>query len=147
MEHILDLPVQEKQELNYAGFWIRFVAVFIDGILLVIFQLLLGYVMYGGLSFSNRNLSHTIISNLISLVYIVAMMGSSHQATLGKMAVGIKVGNSDGSRISYGQAIGRYIATLLSTIVLLIGYLMVVWDKQKQSLHDKLANTYVFYEK
>jgi uncharacterized RDD family membrane protein YckC len=146
MEQILDLPVQEKQELNYAGFWIRFVAVFIDGILLLIVQFGLSYIFYGGFAFGG-DFRQTIISNLIGIIYAVAMMGSRHQATLGKMAVGIKVGNADGSRITYGQAIGRYIATWLSAIVLLIGYLMVIWDKQKQSLHDKLANTYVYYEK
>lgn len=145
MEQVLDLPVVEKKELNYAGFGIRFVAVLIDGILLQVVQVALGYLLEGDYSFLNESIQLTLLSLAIGITYTVAMQSSSTQATIGKMAVGIKVGDAEGNRISVANAIGRYFATILSTILFFIGYLMVIWDSKKQGLHDKLANTYVFF--
>ena len=62
------------------------------------------------------------------------------------MAVGIKVGNENGERISAGNAAGRFFGKILSGLILYIGYMMAGWDKKKQALHDKLAGTYVFYK-
>ena len=73
------------------------------------------------------------------------MESSSRQATLGKMGVGIKVGNANGQRITFVNALGRYLGKILSTLTLLIGFMMAGWDSKKQALHDKLASTYVFY--
>jgi uncharacterized RDD family membrane protein YckC len=147
MEQILDLPVAEKQHLNYAGFGIRFVAVLIDGILLQIVQVGLSYIIYGSYSFGSESLELTLIGLFLGIAYTVAMQSSRSQATLGKMAVGIKVGDENGNRITAMNALGRYLASILSTLVLCIGYLMVIWDDKKQGLHDKLAGTYVFFGK
>ena len=145
MEQILDLPVAEKRHLDYAGFGIRFVAVLIDGILLQIVRAILSYAMYGSYSFgANAGTELTVVSLVVGITYTVWMQSSSLQGTLGKMAVGIKVGDAEGNRISVGNAIGRYLATFVSALILLIGYLMVIWDDKKQALHDKIAGTYVF---
>ena len=144
MEQILDYPVAEKRALDYAGFGIRFVAVLIDGIILQVVQVPLSFMFYGEYSFGNENIGLTLVSLFIRLTYTVLMQSSKTQGTLGKMAVGIKVGDENGNRISAMNALGRYFATILSTIVLFIGYLMVIWDDKKQGLHDKLAGTYVF---
>lgn len=144
MEQIIDYPVAEKRALDYAGFGIRFVAVLIDGILLQVVNVPLSYMMFGGYSFGNERIEMTLISFVIGVTYTVLMQSSKTQGTLGKMAVGIKVGDENGNRISVLNALGRYLATILSTLVLLIGYLMVIWDDKKQGLHDKLAGTYVF---
>jgi uncharacterized RDD family membrane protein YckC len=71
------------------------------------------------------------------------MESSARQATLGKMAVGIKVTDEAGARISFGRAVGRYFGKFVSTIILLIGFLMVAFTEKKQGLHDKLAGTLV----
>jgi uncharacterized RDD family membrane protein YckC len=147
MEQILDLPVAEKQHLNYAGFGIRFVAVFIDGILLQIVQIALSYMLYGNWSFGDEPLEVTLAGLFLGIAYTVGMQSSKTQGTLGKMAVGIKVGDENGNRITALNALGRYLASFISAITIGIGYLMVIWDDKKQGLHDKLAGTYVFYEK
>ncbi len=145
MDQILDAPLSHERNFNYAGFWIRVAAYFIDAIILGVVQLILAYLLFGGYSFTNPNYALTGISSLIGIAYFCAMESSSKQATLGKMAVGIKVGDLNGDRISLGNAIGRYFAKLLSAIILCIGFMMVGWDSKKQGLHDKLANTYVYY--
>jgi uncharacterized RDD family membrane protein YckC len=73
------------------------------------------------------------------------MESSSRQATLGKMAVGIKVGNEQGQRISPANALGRVASKILSGLILYIGYIMVGFDARKQGLHDKIASTVVYY--
>jgi uncharacterized RDD family membrane protein YckC len=64
---------------------------------------------------------------------------------LGKMAVKIKVVGADGSPIGYGRALGRAFAEVLSGICFYIGYIMAGFDKEKQSLHDKICSTRVIY--
>jgi uncharacterized RDD family membrane protein YckC len=144
MEQILDQPLYERRTLDYAGFGIRFVAALIDGILYQGVTVALSYMMFGDYSFSNERGELTLISIIIGITYTVAMQCSKMQGTLGKMVVGIKVGDENGNRISVGTAVGRYLASFISTILLLIGYFMVIWDDKKQALHDKLAGTYVF---
>jgi len=82
---------------------------------------------------------------IVDMLYDIIMSSSATQGTLGKMAVGIKVGDVKGERISFGNALGRSLAKILSSVILLIGYIMVGFDSKKQGLHDKLANTYVYY--
>ena len=79
----------------------------------------------------------------MSWLYYVFLESGMAQATLGKGAMGLKVITTDGQRISFGQASGRYFGKILSAIILLIGYLMMIWDGKKQTLHDKIANTLV----
>ena len=64
-------------------------------------------------------------------------------ATPGKMACGIKVTDLDGRRISFGRATGRFFGKILSTLILLIGFLMQPFTARKQALHDILAGTLV----
>jgi uncharacterized RDD family membrane protein YckC len=72
---------------------------------------------------------------------------SSRGATLGKMALGLKVIRTDGGPISVGLAVGRFFAAYLSGIILAIGYIIAAFDPQKRSLHDRICNTYVIYAK
>jgi uncharacterized RDD family membrane protein YckC len=75
------------------------------------------------------------------------MQSSSKQATIGKMAFDLKVMRTDGSRISFLRGVGRYFSKWVSTIILMIGYIMAAFDRRKQALHDKIADTLVVYEK
>ena len=145
MEQILDAPEASEQKMEYAGFWIRVGAAFIDGIILMVVQQLV-ILVFGG-SFSHPSGAAQGINMLVGILYTTLMESSEKQATLGKMAVGIKVGDEFGNRISFGNALGRYFAKLVSVITLFIGFMMVGWDAKKQGLHDKIAGTYVFYGK
>ena len=59
------------------------------------------------------------------------------------MALGLKVIRSDGARITYGRAVGRFFAENLSGLILCIGYIMVAFDGEKRALHDHICDTRV----
>jgi uncharacterized RDD family membrane protein YckC len=141
IDEILDAPQVEVTRLQYAGFWIRTGAYLIDAIILGVAGFIAGSVMAAMVD----GILVQIFNLVIGVLYFALMEGSSYQGTLGKMAVGIRVGDQRGEQISAGNAIGRYFAKILSAILLCIGFLMVAWDDKSQGLHDKLANTYVFY--
>jgi len=143
-DHILDAPSVDAK-VNYAGFWIRFAAYFIDAVILFVVNLGLSFVLFTDYSAFAPNMASQGLSLVLGIAYFCAMESSGRQATLGKMAVGIKVGNSLGEQITFTNALGRYFAKILSGLILLIGFMMAGWDPKKQALHDKLAKTYVFY--
>ena len=80
---------------------------------------------------------------LISATYYAGFESSGKQATLGKMAVGIKVVRSNGERLTKARAFGRYWAMLLSSFTLGIGFLMAAFTERKQGLHDMICDTLV----
>jgi uncharacterized RDD family membrane protein YckC len=143
MEEILDSPDALQVQLNYAGFWIRFAAALIDGVILIVLRGALILLMGG--SFLQPSAAVSILAIVVQLLYFVLMESSAKQATIGKMAVGIKVGDEFGNRISPARALGRYLGKIVSFLILFIGYMMAGWDEKKQALHDKMASTYVFY--
>jgi uncharacterized RDD family membrane protein YckC len=134
----------------YAGFWKRFVAVIIDGIIINIattilgFILGIGYYVSGlGSAGSGRSAALYLVSLVIWWLYYALMESSSQQATLGKMALGIVVTDLDGRRISFGKASIRHWSKILSYLILLIGYIMAGFTARKQALHDLIAGTLV----
>jgi len=135
--------------VQYAGFGARWAAAFIDGILVYVANLIVGVVIglllagSGSRSVETANLVGGLVGLLIGCAYSAGFEASAMQATLGKRALGIKVTTLDGGRISIGQGIGRHFGKLLSGCLLLIGYLMMLWDPKKQTLHDRLAGTLV----
>lgn len=96
-----------------------------------------------GLAFGPENSLVTLLSILVGWFYSAFMESGTSQATIGKMALGIKVTDMNGSRISFGRATGRHFSKIVSAIILLIGYLMMLWDDKNQTLHDKMAETFV----
>jgi len=137
--------------MTYAGFWIRFAAVFLDGIILQLvnlpIQLVIGFSFGQAIGTEPRGTLalqaiSTAISFGIGITYEVLMIGK-YGATLGKMACKIKVVTADGLPVSYGLALGRYFAKLLSALTCLIGYIMAGFDEQKRALHDRICNTRV----
>lgn len=140
-----------EEPVVYAGFWERFGAAIIDGIILWVIGLVVGLVLNQPRQTYSTGTSFYVYyfttSNYISIVlnwlYYALQESGPGQATVGKRALGIKVTAMDGGRISFGQATGRYFGKILSTIILFIGYIMMVWDAKRQTLHDKLAGTLV----
>jgi uncharacterized RDD family membrane protein YckC len=117
-----------------AGFWRRFAAAFIDGILL------------GVVSFILRTILGTTGSGLtllIGIVYYTYFHGSTGQ-TPGDAALSIRIVDKDGGgSIGYGRAFVRWLVSIVSGLVLLLGYLWMLWDGEKQTWHDKAANAVV----
>lgn len=130
-----------ERNTNYAGFFDRFIAAFIDSILLMVVNLSSIYLFTH--NFFKGNTFTFILNIVINCLYYALLESGNKQATLGKQLMGIKIIDINGGRISFGQGLGRFFGKYLSTIILLIGYLMVLWDDKKQALHDKLASTLV----
>ena len=145
----------EINQENYAGFWFRVIAAIVDGIIsqigaiIVVFPLAfaLGASMAG--TSSQREIEAAaeafgmIMGILIQCLYFTVSESSSWQATLGKKMFGLKVTDMAGNKIGFGKANARYWSKIISAIILLVGFLMVAFTKQKQGLHDIIAGTLV----
>jgi uncharacterized RDD family membrane protein YckC len=130
--------------MTYAGFWLRLVAYLIDWVIVEVVVWAATFVVAaGGSDEETMNLVAGGIGLLLGLLYWAILESSPRQATLGKMAVGLKVTDLQGNRISFARAIGRTLAKLLSTLIFMIGWLMAGWTEKKQGLHDKIAGTLV----
>jgi uncharacterized RDD family membrane protein YckC len=153
-------------EMVYAGFWIRFGAKFIDGVVLTMALLVIMAIVIGlGLAFyaaKIRGDGHgpaglgllatfgpMIIQIVLQLVYsgMVILYNAyfigRYGATPGKMACGLRVVTADGQRVTYGRAFGRAFAELLSRITCSIGYIIAAFDDEKRALHDHVCSTRV----
>ena len=132
-----------------AGFWVRFAAVLIDGVVLLLVQGVLfgaGWILWGGglgVGMALRGATH-LFSSLIGAAYSIVFHWMWSQ-TLGKMALQIRVVSMDGGPLSFGQSVGRYFATFLSALVLGIGFIMAGVRPDKRALHDLLAGTRVVH--
>ncbi|TAG15737.1 MAG: RDD family protein [Cytophagia bacterium] len=84
-----------------------------------------------------------VIGLAVSGTYFILMESSERQATVGKLAMGIKVTDLNGQRITRMAAFIRFIGKIVSGIILLIGYIMAAFTEKKQALHDIIANTLV----
>jgi len=130
-----------------AGFWIRFAAVMIDGVVLLLAQGILfgaGWILWGGGMDAGIlvKLAMRLFSSIIGAGYSIVLHWIWGQ-TLGKMALQIRVVSMDGGPLSFGQSVGRYFATLLSALILGIGFIMAGVRSDKRALHDLLAGTRV----
>lgn len=143
---VLDTP-EIIAPKNYATFWDRFGAVLIDGIILGVANFALifafGVSLDQNAEIDSAYIAVNILTFLLQLLYYAGMESSKGQATLGKKALGIKVTDLQGNRIGFGRAVGRYFGRVLSSLILLIGYLMQPFTAKKQALHDMLAGTLV----
>lgn len=129
---------------RYAGFWIRFVAALIDGILLAIVNYLIG-LLFGVIFGKNAANITSLFAWVINIGYYVVYQQKYGQ-TIGKKAMNIKVVTYDGQTPAmFTFFLREIIGKFISAIILLIGYFMIIWDAKKQALHDKIASTYVVY--
>lgn len=144
-------------EMRYAGFWIRFGAKLLDGlILVVVLGIPLGILMFAtGMIGNNQRGAEgaavvmQLILNCGSILGAVAyntFFLSKYGATPGKMAVGVKVVRSDGSPLTTLRAFGRAWGEQLSGLVCYIGYIIAGFDQQKRALHDHMSDTRVVYK-
>jgi len=155
----------EQTQHTYAGFWMRLLAAIIDGVLLGIVNIIilvpfLGLVGLtaaahasdvdvdsGGAGLMIALMSTYLISMLAVAVagwlYFALMESSARGATLGKMALGLRVVDINGNRIGFGRASGRYFGKIVSSAIFGIGYIMAAFTQQKQALHDIMASCLV----
>jgi uncharacterized RDD family membrane protein YckC len=127
---------------EYAGFWRRLLASFIDTVVLSI-PLVPLYVLFFWEPNMEDLLTFYAVGLILPWLYFAAMESSSRQATLGKMALGIVVTDAHGRRISFVRATGRHFGKIVSGLILDIGYLMIAFTQRKQGLHDIMAECLV----
>jgi uncharacterized RDD family membrane protein YckC len=146
--------------VNYAGFWLRFVAYLIDIVLVSIVAIPI-YLVLGSLFGLNMSsiardpnspmLGSAVISVLLFegcalfglWLYYAILESSAWQGTVGKKVLGLRVTDLDGNRISFGRATGRFFAKLVSNFTFMIGYIMAGFTAKKQALHDMIAGCLV----
>ena len=133
--------------LEYAGFWRRFAAFFIDAVIIgLVVQVLFPF--RGFYFWDNQPAWYfvIVISNMVSttvtVAYSVAFWVWRGQ-TLGKMVMNIKVLRADGTNINFGYALLRYLGYIICSLMLGAGFLWIAFDSRKQGIHDKIADTVV----
>jgi len=140
--------------ISYGGFWKRVMAYIVDIIVISIpVTLLFGSGMSLGVDEQtpgtydvHLNLDMTLpefIILLISWVYFAGLESSEWQGTIGKRLFGMRVTDTEGGRITFFRATGRYLSKFLSSALLMIGFIMVAFTAKKQGLHDMIAGTLV----
>ena len=138
-----------SQAVVYSGFWRRVAASLIDSVILSVVGFILGMVL--GLAMVSGGTDDTevveltgnVVGIFLGWLYYALMESSSKQATIGKMVMGIKVTDLEGNQISFARASGRHFGKIISSLILAIGYLMMLWTEKKQTLHDKMAGCLV----
>jgi uncharacterized RDD family membrane protein YckC len=152
--------------IAYAGFWIRFLASFIDGIivgvpLVIVFVIVEGstisaYVNCVNIAAQSGALATTcstfyfgsfayweLIWLGVELLYFV-ILWSQLGGTFGQRLLGLHVVDAaTGQNIGIGRALGRFVGYVISTIALDIGLIWAAFDPRKQGWHDKIASTFV----
>ena len=151
--------------VEYAGFWLRFLAFLIDnavmgiGFVLILIPLIFLTGLGGFISeiHPDEDMNDVGIFMLIGLLFLAAtvsllltwlyhalMESSEWQATLGKRVLGLVVTDMAGRRVSFGRATGRHFAKIITNMVpAFIGYIMAGFTERKQALHDMIAGCLV----
>lgn len=151
--------------VEYAGFWLRLVALVIDNVVLGLgfFLVLIPLIFLTGLRtfldnfHPNEGMNDFGIFTLIVFFFLVAtgalaltwlyhalLECSEWQATLGKKALGLVVTDMAGQRVSFGRATGRHFGKIITNMIpAFLGYIMAGFTAKKQALHDMLAGCLV----
>ncbi len=152
---------------NYAGFGQRLIAVIIDVIIIgvvqsFVFVPILAAVGFGFASGAeNMDLSDPdqaaglvgtimaaaggawLLATVIQVLYFTFMESSKMQATVGKLALGLKVTDLEGNKLDFTKALIRNLSRIISGMIMLIGYIIAAFTEKKQALHDIIAGTLV----
>jgi uncharacterized RDD family membrane protein YckC len=145
-----------------AGFWKRFGAALVDGIIVGVPTWIVIALVFGiklktqhangtqSVSFSGKFFGESVFAGLVTLVYYALLDGGPRGQTLGKRVAGIRVvdaasGTSIGYARGLGRAAGKFVFNLLMNLCLvgILDYLWMLWDRENQTLHDKMVGSYV----
>ena len=127
--------------VEYAGFWARFAAYFVDSAIVIILSL--AVLFASTLAGDTAALIGQFLAWIIYALYWPAMESSPRQATFGKSLLGLQVTDMDGARLSFLRAFLRNIAKIISTIPLYLGFVLAAFTGRKQALHDMITKCLV----
>jgi uncharacterized RDD family membrane protein YckC len=165
----MEVISENNTKPRYAGFWLRFLAYIIDSFVISIAGFIIFVpVILGVISFAvnlegidhpkelltDGNLQRVggiigllLLAVLFSFVgqwlYYALMESSKYGGTLGKLALGIRVTDMEGNRVSFARATGRYFSRIITNMTMLIGYIIAGFTEKKQALHDLIASCLV----
>ena len=135
--------------LQYRGAWIRLGGTVIDGVIIAIINLAFRTAL------GTESTVVTWLVPIIGAVYFIGFWAWRGQ-TLGKMVIGARIVQRDGSPIGLARAILRYAGyfvyflvmriggvVYVPYIILLVGFLIIAFSREKRGLHDLLAGTVV----
>ncbi|AIF42619.1 RDD family protein [Virgibacillus sp. SK37] len=132
-----------------AGFWIRFLANLVDGVIISILALIIAVIIGDETFFQGEttedSISEGISTLLYSVVFIILFTASKFRGSLGKMVCQIQVLNQDMTQISILKSIGRYFSYILSAIPFMLGFIVAGFTENKKALHDFICGTRVVY--
>lgn len=147
------LPSHQVQPRLYAGFWRRVIALLVDavvfsaihwtvvlcfGIWLMVPWTLLGG-SHGPAMAELVDIALQPFGIVVAWLYFTVCESSRWQATIGKLALGLRVTDEYGWRIGFARATGRYFGKFVSVFSLGVGFLLAAWTARKQALHDDMA--------
>lgn len=144
---------------NYAGFWIRFLALFIDNIIISFAMLPFNMVLqFSGLSSAAKGqppampsvstlLLYVVIAVVIPWLYFSLQESSAKMSTIGKRVCGLVVTDLNGQQISFGKATARFLVSNISYLTLGIGFVIAAFTQKRQTLHDIMVGTVVISTK
>ncbi|MBU6338727.1 MAG: RDD family protein [Rickettsiales bacterium] len=151
------------EEKLFAGFWVRFFSGLLDLVFITPLVFILIYYLgnsdfqsfgfsnnfynYKDFSVSTSNRFANYIAHTVSIIYLTYFVSTKSQATLGKRIMGIYVANRDGSKLTWQKSLARALASMLTSMTLGLGFLIVIFIKEKIALHDLICNTRVFHGK
>ena len=115
----------------YAGFWQRFLAGIIDSIILIVIEVILILIPIIG----------WILSLFVTWLYFAIQHSSTKQATFGMRALDIKITNENHGKIGFWRATGNFYLTVISALVVFIGFLMIAFTSRKQGFHNLISRT------
>ena len=140
---------------RFGGFWIRFGALFLDGLILLPVTIAFVFIrlyLAPSANFSGRDpnyplaIAFQLAQYAVGAAYQIFFVGR-YGGTPGKLICGLQIVRSDGSKVTYGRATGRYFAQFLSSFFTLgLGYVIAAFDQQKRALHDHVCDTRVVYK-
>jgi uncharacterized RDD family membrane protein YckC len=157
---------------RFGGFWIRFGARFIDGLIFMVPTLIFASVLIPNLIRAGRQAGNPASAppipaflgfGFFTFFLVLLLAGGCYEilmlryrsATLGKMACGLKVVRPDGRSLSWGVCVGRFFMwnvvtagiPYLNSVLMLVSSIMLGVDDEKRALHDRVCDTRVIYNR
>jgi uncharacterized RDD family membrane protein YckC len=153
------MEIIQTHSTNYASFLYRVLAFVIDFIILSIIGQIINAI-FGVNSFAMMNTQDVSVvqdmvksmmpalgaSTVLQAAYYTFMESSAKQGTIGKIALGLKVVDYNGERITPTKAFLKYIGRIINACTCMIGYLLPLFTEKKQALHDMIGGAVVIKE-
>lgn len=152
MQSSQNSPNSSVKKVEVIGFGRRFLAITIDGVFVFFASLLIAFLLGMAMIVLDWWTSASdwpwrtvaiILMLVISLIYYTGKWVQSSGQTFGKFLLGIRIVTSDGSPLTTGKMMLRYLGYIVNSLFASLGFIWVAIDKKRRGWHDLIAQTYV----